>query len=312
MAPQRWYKLTARNTFKTSDMTNSISWLLFRAFALCGLACLCWIALACGVDEPEVSDAPDYEATIAAALDKAGEAAATAEPTATAELTSTPAPTQVPPSPTPTVPFPVAPPSAVVGDTKPLAPLSMNDAGAFLMDLSEEERTCVSGAVGPDQLAALIDNPESADEADRSALLSCLEHDTRLRLLLTGVLSTTGPLSAESSECLRDSYADTDLQTLLSTIASPSDPGSPDESAEVAAMVTFMVSLSCLNEDEFQVAAPAMGIAPGEYEGFQCVLEKVGGQDAMTALLTPAGEFPVALFQAAAECQLQLSGPPPG
>jgi hypothetical protein len=161
-------------------------------------------------------------------------------------------------------------------------------------------------------LAAVLQSPELADEEDRSALLGCLEHDTLLRLLLTPVLSATGPISAESSACLRSSYADKDLQALLASLTNDSEPGSAPESAEVAGMVTFMVSLSCLSEEEFQVAAPAMGIAPGEYENFQCVLDTIGGQDALTVLLTPAAEFPAALFEAAFSCQLQMGGPPPG
>lgn len=282
------------------------------AVAISALVFLCWFTLACGGDEPEVSDAPNYEATVAAALEKANVSEPTTEPTATAEPTAASPPTEVPPSPTPTVSSVVVAPPATADDATPLAPLPIDDPNAFLADLSEGERSCLSGAISPDRLAALLQNPELADEADRSALLGCLEHDTRLRLLLTPVLSATGPLSPQSSECLRNSYADTDLQALLSTIASPSDPGSPGETAEVAGMVTFMVSLSCLSEEEFQVAAPAMGIAPGEYESFQCVLEKVGGQDAMTALVTPAREFPAALFEAALECQVQMGGPPPG
>ena len=289
-------------------MTKPTTILRSQAATLCAIASLCWFAVACGGDEPEVSAAPNYEATVAAALAKVGKS----EPTATPKPTLAPTPTDIPPGPTPTVASAGAPPPPVAGDMEPLAPLPINDPNAFLADLSEGERSCLTGTVGPERLAALLGNPESADEADRSALLGCLEHDALLRLLLTPVLSATGPLSLESSACLRSSYADTDLQTLLSTVASQSDPGNPGESAEVAAMVGFVVSLSCLSEEEFQVAAPAMGIAPGEYEGFQCVLEKVGGQDAMTALLTPAGEFPVALLAAAAECQLQMAGPPPG
>ena len=292
-------------------MTKSTNMLLYRAAALCGLACLCWFALACAGDEPEVSDAPNYEATVAAALEKANVSEPTTEPTATAEPTPAPTPTEVPPSPTPTVSS-VVPPPPIAGDAEPLAPLPIDDPNAFLADMSEAELACLSAAVGPDRLATLLGNPDLASDADRAALLGCLEHDTRLRLLLTPVLSATGPLSPESSACLRDSYADTDLQALMSNVMSPSDPGTPGETAQVAGMVTFMVSLSCLSEEEFQVAAPAMGIAPGEYEGFQCVLERVGGQDAMTALLTPAAEFPAALFEAAMECQLQLGGPPPG
>ena len=309
---RQWYKLTAPNVCPTSDMSESRNRIPCLAIAVAALVFLCWFALACGGGEPEASDAPNYEATVAAALEKANVSEPTAEPTVTAEPTPAPTPTEIPPSPAPTVSSAIAPPRLVSGDMGPLAPLPIDDPSVFLTDLSDGERSCLSAAVAPERLAAVLEAPESADEAERSALLSCLEHDTLLRLFLTGVLSATGPLSPESSECLRSSYADTDLSALLSAVASQGDPGGPGESAQMAGMVSFMVSLSCLSEEEFQVAAPAMGIAPGEYEGFQCVLEKVGGQDAMTALLTPAGEFPVALLQAAAECQLQLAGPPPG
>ena len=293
-------------------MTKCTKLNLHTAVALSVLACCCWFAMACGGDEPEESVAQDYEATVAAALAKVSASEPTTEPTATAEPTPAPTPTVIPPTPTPTAQASDAPAVVASGDSVPLAPLPIDDPDALLAGLSEGERSCLSAAVGPDRLATLLRNPDLASDADRAALLGCLEHDTRLRLLLTPVLSATGPLSPESSACLRDSYADTDLQALMSNVMSPSDPGTPGETAQVAGMVTFMVSLSCLSEEEFQVAAPAMGIAPGEYEGFQCVLERVGGQDAMTALLTPAAEFPAALFEAAMECQLQLGGPPPG
>ena len=291
-------------------MTKSTKETLCRVIAVSSLACLCWFVLACGAEEPEVSDAPDYEATVAAALTKVSASQQPNEPTATVGPTAIP--TAIPPTPTPTVAATATPDAPVTTDEEPLAPLTMDDVDAFLSDVSEAERSCLSGALPPERLAAVLQSPELADEEDRSALLGCLEHDTLLRLLLTPVLSATGPISSESSACLRSSYADKDLQALLASLTNDSEPGSAPESAQVAGMVTFMVSLSCLSEEEFQVAAPAMGIAPGEYENFQCVLDTLGGQDALTVLLTPAAEFPAALFEAAFSCQLQMGGPPPG
>ena len=289
-------------------MTKCTTRTLHLPIALSALACLCWFTLACGGDEPEVSDAPDYEATIAAALAKAAESAPTIEPTATAE----PTPTEIPPSPTATTAPTATPETPAVSDTEPLAPLAMEDANTFLAGLSDAERQCVSTAIPPERLAAALQSPESVDAAESSALLGCLEHDTVLRLFLTQVLTATGPLGPDSSACLRRSYADTDLHAIMADPPVAGEPGSPDESEAVAFMVSFVVSLSCLSEEEFQVAAPAMGMAPEEYENFQCVLERVGGQDALTALLTPAAEFPAALFEAALECQVQMAGPPPG
>ena len=73
--------------------------------------------------------------------------------------------------------------------------------------------------------------PELATEAEREAFLGCLEHNTGLRLLLTPVLNATGPLSVESSACMRSSYADTDLAALMSSVVG--EPGAGPE-AEAA------------------------------------------------------------------------------
>ena len=291
-------------------MTMSNRHTLHRIAASCILAGVLLLAMACGGEEPVTTGAPDYQATVSAALAKIGADEQPAALTATAE--PAPTPTDVPPSPTPDTPPMAAPTAPEATDAEPLVPLTIDDADGFLASVSDAERSCLSDSLGHARLTAVLQAPDLADEAERAALLGCLEHETSLRLMLTPVLSATGPLSPETSVCLRGSYADKDLHDLMSSQFAASDPGLGSEAAGVAGMVTFMVSLSCLSEEEFQIAAPAMGIAQGEYENFQCVLERVGGQDAMAVLLAPAAEFPAALFEAAIACQLQMAGPPPG
>ena len=110
---------------------------------------------------------------------------------------------------------------------------------------------------------------------------------------------------------MRNSYADVDLEELLNGMVA--DPGNDAAAQQAMArgMVMFIVSLSCLNEDEFAAAGQAMGIAPGEYEAFQCVLEAAGGQEGLVQWLSPGAEFPAALFEAAINCGLQMGGGPP-
>ena len=302
-----------------SDMTMPNRHTLHRIVASFILAGVLLLAVACVSEEPVTTEAPDYQATVSAALAKVGadeqppESTAIAAPApAPTDVSPSPTPTEVPPSATPETPPGATPTVPVATDAEPLAPLPINDADGFLAEVSDAELKCLTDSLGNDRLEGVLQAPDLADEAERAALLGCLEHETSLRLLLTPVLSETGPLSPETSACLRGSYADEDLNALMSSQFAASDPGPESEAAGVAAMVTFIVSLSCLNEEEFQIAAPAMGFAPGEYENFQCVLEQVGGQDAMVALLTPAAEFPAALFEAAIACQLQMAGPPPG
>ncbi len=283
--------------------------ILAKCALIAALASLAWFSLGCGDDDAR-SDEPDADATIVAASVKTILAA-----TAQARTNEAPTPT---PSPTPTVaatlpptPSPTQAPAPAAGA---LTPLPLDNVGALMGEISDAERACLaaSPAISPDRLAQLATSPESATPEERSAFLDCLEHETELRLLLTAVLTATGPLSVESSACLRDSYADVDVADLLD--GPVSDPGNDVAAQQAMArtMVTFMVSLSCLDEDEFAMAGQAMGIAPGEYEGFQCVLEAAGGQEGLVVWLSPGAEFPAALFEAAFNCGLQLGGPPPG
>ena len=291
---------------------------------LAALAFLCWYAIGCGGDDDEQTGEPSVEATIAAVV---AEISATQEAEAQAAApTNTPrpapTPTMVPPTPTeaptptaptaPTAPIAPTPADSAEAWSAPLTPLSVSDPGWFLASLSDQERVCVSQEVSGEQLATLAASPETATQEERQALIGCLEDETILRLFLTPVLTATGPLSDESSACLRTGFADTDLAAVL--LAASGEPGAnPDAEAAMAlAMVSFMVSLSCLNEDEFLAAGPTMGISPEEYENFQCVLEAVGGPEEMAALMNPEAGFPAPLFAAAFDCEVQMAGPPTG
>ena len=296
---------------------NSIAKRALRNGLILGLfVCLAWSVIACGNGDDQRPE-PDQDATIVAAAVKT-----TLEAIATAEAAEAPTPQ---PSPTPSAAPIVSPTQAPTqevgsagtdggdsGSTEPLAPLATKDADAFLADVSDSERMCLSDNIPSDRVAMLATTPELATEAEREAFLGCLEHNTGLRLLLTPVLSATGPLSVESSACMRSSYADTDLAALMSSVAAEPGAGPEAEAAMAQGMVMFFVSLSCLNEEEFQTASVAMGLAPGERENFLCVLDQVGGQEALAALLIPSAEFPAELFQAAFGCQFQMGGPPPG
>ena len=284
--------------------------------------CLAWSVIACGNGDDQHLE-PNQDATmVATTVEAILEARATAE--AEEAPTATPVPTPQPSPMLVTAPI-VAPTQAPIqeaggagtdggapGSAEPLAPLAAEDADALLADVSGSESMCLSDNIPSDRLAVLATTPELATEAEREAFIGCLEHDTRLRLLLTPVLNATSPLSVESSACMRRSYADTDLAALMSSVAADAGTGPEAEAAMAQGMVTFFVSLSCLNEEEFQTASVAMGLAPGERENFLCVLDQVGGQDALAALLIPSAEFPAELFQAAFGCQFQMGGPPPG
>ena len=284
--------------------------------------CLAWSVIACGNGDDQRTEPNQDATTVAATVEAVLDAIATAEAEEASAATPVPTPQPSPMLVTAPIVAPTQAPTQEAGgagtdggapmSTEPLAPLDSEDADALLADVSSSESMCLSDNIPSDRLAVLATTPELATEAEREAFIGCLEHDTLLRLLLTPVLNATGPLSVESSACIHSSYADTDLAALMSSVAADAGTGPEAEAAMAQGMVTFFVSLSCLNEEEFQTASVAMGLAPGERENFLCVLDQVGGQDALAALLIPSAEFPAELFQAAFGCQFQMGGPPPG
>ena len=284
--------------------------------------CLAWSVIACGNGDDQRTEPNQDATTVAATVEAVLDAIATAEAEEASAATPVPTPQPSPMLVTAPIVAPTQAPTQEAGgagtdggapmSTEPLAPLDSEDADALLADVSSSESMCLSDNIPSDRLAVLATTPELATEAEREAFIGCLEHDTLLRLLLTPVLNATGPLSVESSACIHSSYADTDLAALMSSVAADAGTGPEAEAAMAQGMVTFFVSLSCRNEEEFQTASVAMGLAPGERENFLCVLDQVGGQDALAALLIPSAEFPAELFQAAFGCQFQMGGPPPG
>ena len=73
----------------------------------------------------------------------------------------------------------------------------------------------------------------------------------------------------------------------------------------------LFLTLTCLNQEEWDVAAPAMDMGPDDREGMQCLLAEMGGPDEMAAALRAEDERGfMALFAAAAGCGLEMGGPP--
>ena len=231
-------------------------------------------------------------------------------PTATLAPTPTSAPAATPtPAPTPTATPPVDDGDRKADSASALSPLDTTDPRAFLSGVSDAEQACLSGQIDPRRLMLVVGTPELAKEEDRAILIGCLEHETLLRLFLTPVLDQAGPLSVESSACIRDAFADADLAALITAAGAGADEGS--EAAMVGAMTGLFAILSCLSTDEFQAAGPALGMGPDDYQGFKCVLDALGGPEELAALMQPDAGPPLTFFSAAMACNLQLSGEPP-
>ena len=244
---------------------------------------------------------------------------ATPEPTATPKPEPTPTPTPVPtatPVPIPT-PEPAATPTpshalaskpAPVPGSGPLSPVGTSTPNGLLADLSEAERACLAEAIGPERLESLLSNADPAEGEMSDAMIACLGHERLLRIFLTAILLQTGPLSVESSACIREGFADIDLAAVL---LPPAPGGSGDSPSELTAFIGLFSAFSCLNEEEWKAAGPVFGFAPEDREVLHCVMEKLGGPEELAALMQPGAGPPLELFAAGASCGLTvLQGPP--
>ena len=188
-----------------------------------------------------------------------------------------------------------------------LTPLFDPDVQPLVIDVSDEEQACLIVNLGVDAVQGLASAEMITEEVAETAL-TCLENETLLRLYLTPFLQQTGPLSAESSTCIRSVFGDTDFDVLLRFAGEEQDGPPADETAMMVGMTTFIVTLSCLDDDEFAKVAPSLGVSPGEREAFECVLEYLGGPEEMAALMAPDAGPPIKLFEALGACQVPFGG----
>ncbi len=228
-------------------------------------------------------------------------------PTKVPEPTEVPAPTETP---IPTaMPVPTDAPSETTPEPGMPGPTGMNDTGLLTSDLSDAELSCLSEIGDPQQLVTLMNSPDLASPQERDAMVGCLEHETLLKIFLNGFTDQTGPLSDDTSACVSAGFRNFDLRAMMLT----NPEGSGEEAAMVQGMAGFLITLSCLNEEEWQAASPALDLPPEGREGLQCVMNMLGGPEGVAASLeSKEGEPPLAFFNAAAECGPTMMGGPSG
>ena len=235
------------------------------------------------------------------------EPTATPMPTSTPQPTSTPAPTPTPrptatPTPTPrptATPVPTETPQRQVPAGESITPLPQGNPQLLLAELSQVELTCIAESGDLQGTLTTLQAPELASPEEVEELLLCLRDGTVLRLFLSGLIGQTGPLSVETSACLRSGFTGVNLRSMmLAGLA-----GGQEGQVMADSMAAFLLAMSCLNEDEWEITAPAMGMASSDRETLQCVMRELEGPAGVAAALQPAdGGPPLAFFAAAIGC----------
>ena len=272
------------------------------------LYCALFIALtalmACSGQEARSSPTAVAQAPTTAPVEAPAPTTAPVEVPATA--TSMPAPTDTP-IPTP-MPRPTALPSATPPESGTLVHFDTDGPEAFMSQLSSDEQACISNNGGPQQLLMLMNGPGPGSPQDAQELVRCLGDESLLRLFLTGLIGQTGPLSAETSTCVRRGFQDFDIAAVL--LSSSMGPGG-EEAAMMGSMAGFNLTLSCLNEEEWEIASARLGLGSSERESLQCVTSQLGGAEGVAAAMQPRdGEHPTAYINAATACGMQMAGAP--
>ena len=246
----------------------------------CALFVALTTLLACS--GPETSSSPTAAAQAPTSASIPAPTAAPVEvptPTKVPEPTKVPAPTETP---IPTaVPTPTDEPPKTTPESEPLGSIGMNGTEFVMPELSGDEQSCLSEIGDPQHLLTMMNNPELASPEERDAVIGCLEHETLLKLFLKGFTDQTGPLSDDTSACVSAGFQNFDLRAMMLA----NQEGSGEEAAMVQGMAGFLITLSCLNEEEWQAASPALDLPLEGREAMQCVMNMLAGPEGIAASL---------------------------
>ncbi|MDE2942040.1 MAG: hypothetical protein OXP10_06845, partial [Chloroflexota bacterium] len=220
-----------------------------------------------------------------------------AQPTAEATATSAPEATTAQPTAAAT-----ATPPAQLGqppDPQGLAPLNFEDPQALLSDLSDGERSCLAdNNIGVAQIIAA-----SADQippTDGYAIIDCLEDETVLRLVFNETLAATGEVSSETSACIREGFGAIDLRSAVQFTG-----GEPlTLEAQIYGLASFLMFTACLNDEEWNAAAPVLVLGPHDESGKDCLLAELGGPTGFAEALLQTDEsgLPTTFIAATTKC----------
>ena len=173
----------------------------------------------------------------------------------------------------------------------------------MLSELADTELECIGD--DPEKLARSLAGPGQASREEQAKFIGCLADETIARLFLAGFVPGPGPLSQETSDCVRAGFAVIDPRTVM-TAGIEGDPGR----AMAGSMTALSVTIACLNDEEWDAAASMMGMRPEEREGMRCLLDQLGGPGQMAEAMKAAGEGDfTGLAQAGADCGLEDMGP---
>ena len=203
--------------------------------------------------EPEGTEAPlratsEPETLPTPASTKPPAQTLSAAPTAAPTISPTPEP-----APTPTKEPATLPPGDVI------IPLNLNDSEAALSRLSKSEISCLEQVASPDRLNEILKGVRVPVPEEEGWIMACLEDETLLSTFLA-LFWDSGPLSEGTSACLRTEFEWVDLRAAMTDIQQVGQ----DNRAGAVFLSGYFTAIACLNLEESDTAAAALGLDPGD------------------------------------------------
>ena len=187
-----------------------------------------------------------------------------------------------------------------------IIPLNLSDSEAALYRLSKPEISCLEQAAGPGRLHEILRDVRVPVPEDEAWIVACLGDETLTGVFLAMLLGDPGPLSQETSACLRTGLEWVDLRELMTEGTRGREQ---DDRAGAIFLSGYFTAATCLNQEEWDAAAAALGHDPGDQASIQCFLEAVGGPETLAAALEGTDEAgSVDLYRAALGCELDFEG----
>ena len=205
------------------------------------------------------------------------------------EPTSTPAPTVNTPTPIPTAtPMPTAVPT--------MAPTTPSESSTLIRP-SVSEMWCLE-----DQVTMILRDPALATHEEMTAVARCLDDDALLNLFLAKTVGEVGSLSNETMACVRSGFQDIDISALI--LSSLEDREEAD--AMTVGMAGILITLSCLNDEEWETASASWDVALDNRENVQCMMAELGGPKGLVALLDSEANSPAVFLIATIKCGISM------
>ena len=176
----------------------------------------------------------------------------------------------------------------------------------MISNLSDAELTCIDR--DPERIITALtgDGPASMEEQTR--LTKCLDDGTVDQLFIATIIPVS--LSQATSDCVMAALDVIDPRAVM-TVGLEGDP----QTAMAGSMAAFTVSVACLSDEEWEAAAPRVGMGPEDRDGMVCIMAALGGPAEMATAMTEAMEAEdvgegTALYRAGLECGID-PGPAP-